>query len=131
MREKGYDPELAEINRYINNIGKRFGATTNQFRHEGAADGLPPPYHPFIETDNPDDYGIRLYCIRISPSIVILLNGDSKTHQKAALCENCKPHFERANVLANKITQAIQQGDIEIGEDERQLTTYDDFELTL
>ena len=131
MAESGHEHELGEINRYIDNIGKRFGAYRNHFRDEGAADGLPPPYHQFIESDVPDDYGLRLYCIRLSPSIVILLNGDRKTQQKAGLCANCKPHFERANALAKKITQAILDGDIEIDEEEKEILVDEDFELTL
>ena len=131
MSQQGNQVELAEINQYIKNIGKRFGAFPSHFRDEGAADGLPPPYHQFIETDGPSDHGLRLYCIRLSPSIVILLNGDRKTNQKAGLCKNCKPHFEKANTLAKKITQAILDGYIEIDSEEKEILIEEDFELTL
>jgi hypothetical protein len=131
MNQKGNQIELAEINRHIENIGKRFGAYPKQFRDEGAADGLPPPYHEFLESDDPDDYGLRLYCIRLSPSVVILLNGDRKTNLKARLCDNCKPHFEKANALAGKITQAILDGYMEIDEDEKEIQIEEDFELTI
>lgn len=129
MAQKGNKAELAEINRYIENIGKKFGAFPNQFRDEGAADGLPPPYHQFVESDEPNDYGLRLYCIRLSPSVVILLNGDRKTNLKAQLCDNCRQHFDKANALAGKITQAIVDGYIEM--DEKEILIDEDFELTL
>lgn len=123
--------ELAEINRHIENIGKKYGAWPKHFKDEDAAERLPPPYHQFIETDDPNNYGLRLYCIRLSPSIVILLNGYRKTQLKVANCENCKPHFAKATALAKKITQAIVDGDMEINEDEKEILIEDDFELTL
>ena len=123
--------ELAEINRHIENIGKKYGAYPDHFRDEGAAEGLPPPYHQFIESDDSDDYGLRLYCIRLLPSIVILMNGDRKTKLKAKECENCKPHFDKAVALAKKITEAIVSGEMEIDEEEKEIIIYEDFELTL
>ena len=123
--------ELSEINRHIENIGRKYGAYPIHFRNEGAADGLPPPYHQFLESDDPDNYGLRLYCIRLSPSVVILLNGDRKTALKVQDCENCKPHFEKAVALSKKITKAIIDGNMEIDEDEKELLIDEDFELTL
>jgi hypothetical protein len=123
--------ELAEINRYIQDIGEKYGALKQHFKDEDAAERLPPPWHHFIESENPDDYGLRLYCIRLSPSVVILLNGDRKTKRKVAECENCKPHFAKAVALAKKITQAIVDGDMEIDEEEKEINMEDDFELTL
>lgn len=123
--------ELAEINQYIKNIGSKYGADPRHFRDEGAADGLPPPYHQFLESDNSDDYGLRLYCIRLSSSVVVLLNGDRKTKLKVQDCENCKPHFEKAGALAKKITQAILDRDMEVDEEEKEIIIEADFELTL
>lgn len=123
--------ELAEINRYIEMIGQKYGAYEQHFKGEDAAERLPPPYHRFIESDNYDDFGLRLYCIRLSPSVVILLNGDHKTKRKALECKNCKPHFTKAVALAKKINQAILDGYIEINEEEKELWIEDDFELIL
>ncbi len=131
MGKMGNQVELAEINRYIQLIGQKYGAHENHFKNEDAAERLPAPYHHFIESDNPDDYGLRLYCIRLSHSIVILLNGDRKTKLKVAECENCKPHFTKAVALAKKITAAILNGDIEINDDEKKIDICEDFELTL
>jgi len=121
--------ELAELNRFIQQIGNS-GAHANHFRNEGAAEGLPPPYH-FIETDDPNDYGLRLYCIRLSPSVVILLNGGRKTAQKAHECNNCKPHFMIAQRIAKKITEAIQEGFMELNEEEKSIDIEQDFELEI
>lgn len=123
--------ELAEINRYIQLIGSKYGAIEQHFKNEDAAERLPPPYHQFIETEDPNNYGLRLYCIRLSPSVVILLNGDRKTARKVSRCDNCKMHFNLAVGLAKKITQAILDGQMGIDEEERELWMDDDFELNL
>lgn len=123
--------ELAELNRYIERIGDRYGAYPNHFKDEDAAERLPPPYHKFIETDEPDNYGIRLYCIRLTPSIVILLNGDRKTALKVKDCSNCYRHFDLARTLSKKITEAINDGDIELNEETKEIEIAEDFELTI
>ena len=123
--------ELAEVNRYIEKIGTVYGARPSQFRDEDAAEGLPPPYHQFLETDSPDDDGLRLYCIRLSVSVVILLNGDRKTALKVKDCPKCFPHFDKARKLAKKINQAIIDKAIEIDEENRDILIEDDFELSI
>ena len=123
--------ELAEINRYIELIGQKYGALEHHFKGEDAAERLPPPYHHFIETDDYDNYGLRLYCIRLSPSVVILLNGDRKTTRKVLECNNCKPHFTKAVALAKKINQSIIEGFIEINEEEKEIEVEDGFELII
>ncbi|MBI1782740.1 MAG: hypothetical protein HYR66_15455 [Sphingobacteriales bacterium] len=122
--------ELAEINRYIQQIGEVLGAFAKHFKKEDAAEALPPPYY-FIETDSPGDYGLRLYCIRLTPSVVILLNGGRKTTQKVKDCPNCYPHFQLARNLAKKIDQAIIDGDIEIDEENKEIVVYEDYILNL
>jgi hypothetical protein len=123
--------ELAEINRYIQKIGEEYGAHKKHFKEEDAAERLPPPYHQFIETGEPDDYGLRLYCIRLTPSVVILLNGDRKTALKVHDCKNCYPHFDRARKISRKITEAITDKFIEIDNEEKEIIIDDDFEITI
>jgi len=123
--------ELSELNRYIERIGEKYGAEPNHFRHEDAADGLPPPYHQFIESEDPYDFGLRLYCNRLSSSIVILLNGDRKTALKAQLCPQCSPHFELARKLAKKIDKAIVEGFIEIDHEHREIVIDTEFTLSI
>lgn len=123
--------ELSEIKYYLNNIGNILGANDKQFRDEDSAEALPPPYHKFIETDEINNYGLRLYCIRLSPSIVVLLNGARKTALKSRLCDNCRPHFDKANSISKKITEAILEKNIEIDEENKKLKIEDDFELII
>lgn len=121
--------ELTEINRYIEQIGTQFGAKPRHFRAEDAAEGLPPSYHEFIGTQA-NDYGLRLYCIRLSETIVILLNGDRKTAQKVQNCVNCYKHFELARKLSQKINHAIIDGDIILDHDNMDIIM-EDFTLDI
>jgi hypothetical protein len=123
--------ELAEINRYIMKIGRDYGARPVHFRDEGAAEGLPPPYHQFIESDTTDDYGLRLFCIRLSPSVVILLNGGRKTALKVKECENCYPHFKIAERISKNINQAIADGFFEINEEAKEIVMEKEFQLSI
>lgn len=123
--------ELNEIRVYIQQIGMKWGAKPSHFRNEREADGLPPSYH-FFETEGTEDFGLRLYCIRLCDEIVILLNGDRKTQQKAQACTNCKVHFELANKIARSINTAIADGDIWLDTSLKEIViAEEDFELNI
>lgn len=122
--------ELNEIRRYIEKIGKEWGAYPKHFKHERAAERLPPPYH-YIETEDANDYGLRLYCIRLTPEIVILLNGGRKTNLDPELCNNCSKHFTLANRISNKINEAINDGYIELNHTTGEIDIEEDFELDI
>lgn len=124
--------ELAEINRYIQKIGNSYGgAHERHFKPEDAAERLPPPYHEFIESDDPNNFGLRLYCIRLSASIVILLNGDRKTALKVKDCNYCYPHFDLARKISKALTKAIVENEIELDHYNKEIIVYEDFDLTI
>ncbi len=123
--------ELAEINRYIQLIGERYGAVKEHFKAEEAAERLPPPYHQFIEIEGIGDFGLRLYCIRLTPGIVILLNGDRKTALKVQDCKYCYPHFDVARRIAKLIDKAMLDGYIELDDYNKEIRIEEDFELDL
>ncbi|MDF2456213.1 MAG: hypothetical protein K0R51_2206 [Cytophagaceae bacterium] len=120
-----YKPELIRIFQFIKDIGEIYGAHETQFRHERSAHALPPKYH-IIETI-PGKFGLRLYCIRLSPNVVILLNGDMKTDHDPEICPNCRKHFNLANKIANKIDEAIIEKSLRVIGNELEMD--DDFEL--
>lgn len=123
--------ELNEIRRYIQNIGNApFGAEPRHFKPERAAERLPPPYH-WFEAETPNDYGLRLYCIRLSRDFVILLNGGRKTNLDPEKCDNCRPHFRFANALANVITTAIIEGNVTLNNEDGEIEIEEDFELEI
>jgi hypothetical protein len=120
--------ELNEIREFIHKIGNKYGARLAHFKHERGAEALPPQYH-FVETDSPDDYGLRLYCIRLSDEVVILLNGGRKTNRNPESCDNCRAHFRLANNLAKKLNEAILDNYIEIIG--REILIDEDFEIEI
>jgi hypothetical protein len=117
--------DLQLLNHYIETIGKSYGADLRHFKAENNAERLPPPYH-FVQ----GDYGVRLYCIRVSDEIVILLNGDHKTSQKVQDCPNCFPHFKFANKVAEAFWSAVESGIIEY-EGKEIFFNLDDYELEI
>ncbi len=82
------------------------------FRHEGNADALPNNVPLEIIDANEADFGLRLYCIRISDDIVILLNGDIKTARDPNDCPNVGGHFKRARKIARLLDQARADNEI-------------------
>lgn len=129
-KDKKNDNELNEIARFIQQIGDNWGAHEKHFKHERAAERLPPPYH-FIETEDSSDYGLRLYCIRLCNEIVILLNGDRKTDRYPDRCPNCAKHFNLANTLAKKITEAITDNNLFLNFDTKEIEVEEDFEIEI
>lgn len=122
--------QFQEILKWTSLIENEYEAKTKYFRHEENADALPPKWHYFqTEPDDYTDYGLRLYCIRLSDNIVILLNGDRKTAQKVNDCSNCKPHFRMANRISIAINNAILNRDIALKTDSKLIEVYDDINI--
>lgn len=122
-----YAEQLGMILQFIKDIGKRYGAREAHFRHERTADALPPPY--YIQPGKPNKYGLRLYCIRLSEQVVILLNGDLKIENNPENCPNCRRHFRFANTLARKLDEAMRNKELLVAG--RELHMDDDFEIEL
>lgn len=121
--------QAGELNRFIENIGRLYGATDQWFKREGNAERLPPPTYRFVDSDGDADFGLRLYCIVLSEEVVILLNGDRKTAQKIKDCPNCYQHFLLANEVSDAIYQAKIDDQLEVsGKD---ILTEEDFIITI
>ncbi len=119
----------------INFIGDRKGALQQYFRLENDASALPPPTNvakkELVSIINEDievsGFDLRLYCLRLNDNVVILFNGGIKTTDYPQDCPNVRRHFNMANTLAKKITEAITDNEIEVSEDD---ILYDnDFEI--
>ena len=124
--------QLSELVTLIYGIGEEYGAKPNLFRDERKAEALPPGSFQYVGSDDEfpeNQFGLRLYCLRITEAIVILLNGDVKTTQKADECPNCRIHFQRANKIAGKIEEAIKNKWITI--DGKVIIGIDDFEFSI
>ena len=112
------EPHFFELLQLLEIIRLR-GAKQRYFRHEGPAHALPQGNIQLQEKIivNRGNH-IRLYCIRLSERIVLLMNGDLKTARDPLECPNVKRHFQLARQLARQFDEAHRHGDLIITEDE-------------
>lgn len=125
-------------------IGNKIGAYPEYFRNESETTdtaALPPigkdrepSYIEFNAKTGQDENtsnDLRLYCMRVNESVVILFSGDIKTAYKAQDCDNVRPHFRLANKITNSIDEALKSKEIEWNIDKTDIIFDDDFELNL
>ena len=103
--------ELNKLVQWIVEIGNNHGALLELFRFEDEAHALPPPPRgqrkvgiTQIENNN-----LRLYCVWISDSIVILANGGIKKSATVQGTPDLVPHFRFAKAMGKQINQLISQ----------------------
>jgi hypothetical protein len=109
-------------------IGNRYGAINDFFdRIVNRAQELPPKPKPWVEEIN--DLGInfplRLFCYRVTESIVILFNGGIKESQATQESKSLRMKFYEAQTFVKKIEEALQSEIIEITDDGRYLQNVD------
>ena len=116
--EKDFPDHLEEIRilyAAIRRIQWR-GAHPSLFKFEENADALP-KVPDEVKILNEDDWGVRLYCIRVNEGLVILLNGDIKTEEDPNKCPNVKHHFNRARKIGTVLNREIAERTIKIKEE--------------
>ncbi|WP_313270088.1 hypothetical protein [Sphingobacterium sp.] len=128
--------EFAKLNHilaWIRQIGNQYGAKASYFRHEMAAEALPPnginKEPTYIEEDQTTSNNLRLYCHRLNDHVVILYGGAIKTAGKAQDCPQVKEHFNLANILSRLIDQGFVDDDIEWNDDDRDILYNEDFKI--
>ena len=102
--------QLNEIETLINEITHYSGALESKFRGEGnnkIFSAIPSPHYRFWGSNGTSHFGLRLYCIRVSDEILILLNGCSKTHQNPIKCPNCHAPYYFAESFAESFFDAL------------------------
>lgn len=125
--------KLNHILSWIREMGDKYGAQSTNFRDEQKAKAIPPKgtkRRPTYIVDGEEQVNnLRLYCHRLNEQVVFLFNGHIKTAKKAQDCQNVKPCFDLANVLAEKIDNAIRNGEIEWAEDFDDILYEEDYKL--
>lgn len=119
---KTHPNKLNHILAWLKMLGDRIGARMEYFRNEALLSDTValPPYGKFrkpsyVETDPTTGVlyeqanNLRLYCMRVNESVVILFSGGIKTAIKAQNCPNVRSHFNQANHLCKSINQAFMQ----------------------
>jgi len=106
-------------------IGDEYGALEDFFRFENAAQALPPSGTYKVE-DVYIKYGnfpLRLYCLRLSETLVVLFNGGEKT-ANTAQGGRTSMVFHEANIFAKRIIDALKNEDIYITANQREFRHY-------
>ncbi|MBI4929907.1 MAG: hypothetical protein HY841_04030 [Bacteroidetes bacterium] len=110
--------EYKIILKVIDAIGYHYrGAEPYLFRFEDKADALPPPRKSaknILDIEIVMHSELRLYCIRLSNEVVVLLNGGVKTRDQALNCPNVSGHFRFAQTIAKLIDDLIARKEIRI-----------------
>ena len=134
--EKNNKDKLYHILKWLQVIGKRYGAQKRFFRNEAFTSdtsALPPvgkdrkPF--YIQHGKKKNNTLRLYCLRANEKVVFLFGGDIKTTKKAQDCPNVKPHFLLANQLTKSIDNAFRNQDIIWNDDASLITCDKNFKL--
>lgn len=125
--------KLNHILSWLKEIGNVWGARPHLFRDEREAHALPPRgthrEPTFIEMGEPVANNLRLYCYRLSESVVFLFDGEVKTADAAQDCPNVRPYFRMANKLVQVIDEYFGQGDIEWNDDRTDIVYDEEFLL--
>jgi hypothetical protein len=111
----------------LENIGNKYGAIDDFFdRTKNKAQALPPK--PKRKIPEIEELGIhfplRIYCYRISESIVVLFNGGLKDERTDQLSNDISLKFYEAQQFAERIENGLRDGMIIISEDNRYLTDF-------
>ena len=103
--------ELNRLAQWIVEIGNNHGALLELFRFEDEAYALPPPPRGQREVGitQIEHNDLRLYCVWISESIVILANGGLKKSATVQGTPELMPHFRFAKTMGKQINQLISE----------------------
>lgn len=118
---------LQELATFIaKKMGDEMGALEDFFRFENAAHALPPSGTYRVEDVyiNYGNFPLRLYCLRISESLVVLFNGGEKTAISAQAGKTSMV-FQEANNFAKRIIDALNRNEIFISANNRLITDVD------
>lgn len=115
--------ELAKL--IFEKIGDEMGALEYFFRFENAAYALPPSGTYKVEDIdiNFGNFPLRLYCLRISETLVVLFNGGEKTADSAQGGKTSMA-FHEANIFAKRIINALTTNYINITANQREFRYY-------
>lgn len=105
-------------------IGEKYGATDAFYdRHERAAHAFPPkPKEKPVEIKRlGKNFPLRLYCLRMSPQIVILFNGGEKTAGKNRDSGFLNMSAHEADAFAKRINEAFSSQELKIAANGRYL----------
>ncbi len=134
-RDESIKDEYQDVMALLERMGQELSAKLRYFRHEGRAEALPPNWKEINRKEKEAHItyskNLRLYCIRISESVVILFNGGIKSDgaKTAQECPNVRKYFCQANSFAKAIDKALSNREIQV--DTGDLIFDPDFEIPI
>ncbi len=125
--ESEYKESLETIRYWLAIIGDRRSARKELFRNENLNEeerhknskALPPNSEytklerNIFSTSIEENLDLRLYCVWVSSSVVILYNGANKTARLARDCSKCKPFFYNINDLSSQLHNKSNEYEVE------------------
>src|SRR5690606_31167961 len=103
-----YSKSVYYIKMWIAEIGEKFSAEPRFFRPEDNAFALPPPTKELrcldIELDQ-ENMNLRLYCIVLSPEVVILVNGGIKESTATRDSPTCWEQYLFTSNISSQINR--------------------------
>jgi len=114
-----YPKSVYFLKMWIQEIGEYKGALPQYFRKEDTVSALPPPAEE-LRRINIDGYQektkLRLYCIVLSPSVVLLVNGGIKESKLLKDSPTCYEQYIFTGSILNQINRMKRYGNLEIKE---------------
>jgi hypothetical protein len=104
----------------LKSMGDQLGARECFFRHERNAHAVPPVHLNTLKISF-QGFPLRLYCLRLTDHMVILMNGGVKTSRTAQDSPDLVHSFGEANRFAKVIDRAIIDRDCFVSIDGRSL----------
>ncbi|MEO8174286.1 MAG: hypothetical protein ABI581_14425 [Sediminibacterium sp.] len=117
------------IQHVINKMKCKFGAQLIFFENDALTRKL--PYCCYLEMSGTAPGKLRLYCLWLSESVVVLLNGDQRTNLNINKCPKCFAHFDFARKADQGFSMAIDEGRVRIDEETKTLIMGEDFKILL
>lgn len=107
--EREYGVEMDTLIAVLEFIGEVRGAQSKYFRMENNAEALPPPRGTLEAVQLDIDNRLRLYCVRLSDEVVILLGGGIKTANSVQDSPDVRMHFHLAQRIASALDNAFRE----------------------
>lgn len=122
-----YENDVRKLSEFIVQALVNQPLDYKNYRPENHAYGLPPTGKFKVGSLRYNFYNppLRLYCLPISPCILILFGGEEKTSQSAQ-DGNTSYSFQQAQTYSKRINESIRDGTIYIHTPSKRLKTFDD-----
>jgi hypothetical protein len=111
-----FQNDFENIVTLLGTLGNVKGAKSRYFRDESAAQALPPEIREALRENWVQfiDANLRLFCLRMSDEIVILLNGGIKSSQKTNDSPDLAGKFRFAQQVSKAIDLKIKHRELQV-----------------